>query len=63
MFVLDHRDSIEEELHTAEKNVKEFLKDEFNVLLSNKSFEGALLGHAEQSEPNKLFWAFFHGTR
>jgi hypothetical protein len=47
VFVLDHRDEVEEELVNADNEVKEFLK-EFNKLLKNKSFEEALLGHVEQ---------------
>ena len=48
VFVLDNRDSIAEELFASEKNVKDYLKTEFNTLLKNNSFEEALLGHVEQ---------------
>ncbi|HSH66311.1 MAG TPA: hypothetical protein VLB84_11055 [Bacteroidia bacterium] len=50
VFVLDHRDTIEEELINADEKVKAFLKEEFKKLLENKSFEEALLGHVEQNE-------------
>jgi predicted nucleotidyltransferase len=49
VFVLDNRDSIAEELFASEKNVKDYLKTEFNTLLKNNNFEEALLGHVEQS--------------
>jgi hypothetical protein len=41
--VLDHRDDIVEELMNADKEVKAFLKENFNKLLKNKSFEEVLL--------------------
>jgi hypothetical protein len=47
VFVLDNRDEIEEELMNADEKVKTFLKNEFDKLLKNKSFEEALLGHVE----------------
>lgn len=50
IFVLDHRDSIEEELMNADEKIKSYLKQEFGSLLRNKSFEEALLGHVEQSD-------------
>ncbi|MDB5272719.1 MAG: hypothetical protein JWO58_1086, partial [Chitinophagaceae bacterium] len=50
IFVLDNRDTIEEELSAADAPVKEYLKKEFNVLLRNSSFEEALIGHVEQSD-------------
>ena len=53
VFVLDHRDSIEEELINSDQKVKEYLKEEFTALLNNKSFEEALLGHVEQSDQMK----------
>ena len=48
LFVLDHRDSIEEELSVAESKVKEYLKSQFTSLLNKRSFEEALLGHVKQ---------------
>lgn len=53
IFVLDQRDTIEDELATAEPKVKEYLRSQFTALLSNKSFEEALLGHVEQSDQTK----------
>jgi hypothetical protein len=48
IFVLDNRDTIEEELLNAENKVKEYLKTEFTILMDNSLFEEALLGHVEQ---------------
>ncbi len=49
VFVLDNRDSINEELTNADPEVKEYLRKEFTVLLAKNSFEEALIGHVEQS--------------
>lgn len=49
VFVLDHKDDIEEELINADDEVKGYLKEEFSLLLKNDSFEEALLGHVEQN--------------
>ncbi|MBL7930660.1 MAG: hypothetical protein JNL60_02095 [Bacteroidia bacterium] len=50
VFVLDHRDNIHEELNNADSNVKSYLKKEFALLINEKFFEEALLGHVEQSD-------------
>jgi hypothetical protein len=50
IFVLDNRDTIEEELSVADTSVKEYLRNEFDLLLKNSSFEEALIGHVEQSD-------------
>ena len=50
IFVLDHRDSIEEELLAADEEVKSFLQKEFTAFLNNPAFEEAVLGHVEQSD-------------
>jgi predicted nucleotidyltransferase len=50
IFVLDNRDSIDEELLNADANVKKYLQQEFTVLLNNASFEEALIAHVEQSD-------------
>jgi hypothetical protein len=50
IFVLDNRDEVEEELLTADSQVKAYLKKEFIQLLNNSSFEEALIGHVEQSD-------------
>lgn len=49
VFVLDHKDDIQEELINADDEVKGYLKEEFSLLLKNDSFEEALLGHVEQT--------------
>ena len=53
IFVLDHRDTIEEDILNVDTEVKDYLKYEFAALLRNRSFEEALLGHVEQSDQMK----------
>jgi predicted nucleotidyltransferase len=50
IFVLDNRDTIEDELLNTDTKVKKYLQEEFTVLLKNDSFEEALTGHVEQSD-------------
>jgi predicted nucleotidyltransferase len=50
IFVLDHRDTIDEEILNSDTEVNNYLRNEFAALLQNPSFEEALLGHVEQSE-------------
>lgn len=50
IFVLDNRDTIEEELMNADSDVKRYLQEEFSILLRNDSFEEALIAHVEQSD-------------
>jgi hypothetical protein len=49
IFVLDHRDEVQDELLAADDKVKSYLQKEFAALLNKRSFEEALLGHVEQS--------------
>lgn len=50
IFVLDNRDSVEDELLNADAKVKQYLQEEFKILLNNASFEEALIAHVEQSD-------------
>jgi len=50
IFVLDNRDTIEDELLNADSSVKKYLREELSILLKNDSFEEALIAHVEQSD-------------
>lgn len=50
IFVLDSRDTIEEELINANEEVQKYLRREFGNLTKNSAFEEVLIGHVEQSD-------------
>ncbi len=49
VFVLDNRDGIEEELHHADAEVKDYIKNEFNTLLKNVQIEEIIIAHVERT--------------
>lgn len=50
IYLLDHRPTIQEEIMSAPKTVKNYLLEEFNSLVNLPLFEEALLGHVEQQD-------------
>lgn len=50
IFVLDNRDTIDEELTNANEEVQRYLRQEFRNLMANSAFEEVLIGHVEQSD-------------
>jgi len=48
IYVLDHRPTVLEEIMMAPQPVKDYLREQFNKLVTNSLFEEALLGHVEQ---------------
>lgn len=54
VYILNNRDSIWEELHTADKEVQHYLKEQFSLLLENEHFDEWLSAHLEQNEQRRL---------
>lgn len=54
VYVLNNRNSVWEELQTANKEVKAWLKEQFRLLLENEYFGEWISVHLEQSEQRRL---------
>ena len=54
VYVLNNRNSIWEELQTADKEVKAYLKEQFRILLENEYISEWISVHLEQSEQKRL---------